>query len=116
MILDENSVSHSDFSQAMQRGHAFAAELVSESCPPSRSKGSLQEETAASSMVDWVYATAGFTSTERLEQERLQNVEREFVDRIIEEYERAVQKGLVPARALASMLEWASRECPRLIP
>jgi len=51
-----------------------------------------------------------------MEQERLQRLEGERIDRLIEGYERAVEDGLPPNRAIASMLEWVSRECPRLIP
>ena len=60
-------------------------------------------------------STAGLGSDEH-EQERQQNLERELIDRVIEVYEDAVEKGLCPQRAIASMLEWASRECPRLLP
>ena len=52
-----------------------------------------------------------------LEQERLQRLEGELIDRLIEGYERA-GGGRAPSAIglIASMLEWVSRECPRFIP
>ncbi len=115
MILDENSVSCSDF-QTPPRVQFFAAELFSEPCPPSRSSECFQEEKVAISLVDWACLATVVNEDERLEHERLQDVEKELVGRIIEEYEHALQNGLPPHRAIASILEWASRECPRLLP
>ncbi len=111
MNLDENSVNGSDFSQRMRRLWSFDADLDSEPCL--RVEEVYQKETPASAAADWVSSMASVASNEK---ERLQRLEREFIGRLIEEYERAVQNGLPANIAIASMLEWASRECPRLLP
>jgi hypothetical protein len=50
------------------------------------------------------------------EEETLQQMGDEFIGRVIQEYERAVRRGLLPNKAIASVLEWASCECQRLLP
>ncbi len=114
MNLDENSATGSSFSEQF-RNLRTVDESVSEHCLHLRSQEPLQREASASSL-DWMCKTISLDSNERLEQERLEKVERELIGRVIEAYECAVQQGLVPNRAIASMLEWASMECPRLLP
>lgn len=104
MNLNENSVNNFDFSQGVR---AIETELSSERYLRSKSEEALQK--------DWLGSTARL-SLKELEQERLQRLERELIGRLIEEYERVVENGLPPHRAIASILEWASRECPRLLP
>ena len=96
MNLDENSRSGSDF---WHGARSFDPELT----------------TSVSSSFDQACSNVRMSLSER-EQERLQRLEREFIGRLIEEYERAVENGLPANRAIASLLEWASRECPRLHP
>ncbi len=109
--LDENSATGSSFRSV----RSFEGEFVSEPCPRLKSEETFQNEAQASS-VDWACTTITLDSNERLEHERLQKVESELIGRVIEAYERALQNGLRPNRAIASMLEWASLECPRLLP
>ncbi len=110
MNLDENSATGSSFRSV----RFFEGEFASEPCPRLKSE-TLQNEAPASS-VDWACTTITLDSNQQLEQERLQKVESELIGRVIEAYERALQNGLRPNRAIASMLEWASLECPRLLP
>ncbi len=110
MNFNENFVNGSDPSHGVRRGQSF------ESAEPLRSKSenTRQIEKQVSSTLDWVSSMA--KGANEREQERLQRLEREFIDRLIEDYERVVQDGLAPNSAIASMLEWVSRECPRLVP
>jgi len=111
MNFNENFVNGSDSSQGVRSRRLFDSE---ESYLRPKSENARQKDKPASSTLDRVSSTAK-GSNER-EQERLQKLEREFIDRLIEDYERVVQDGLPPNTAIASMLEWVSRECPRLIP
>jgi hypothetical protein len=106
MNLDENSVNDFYSSQGLR---PIDGELATERCVPVKSREPLEEEASRLSSM----AT---TVSNKREQERLHRLERELVDRLIQEYERVVEKGLPPERAIASMLEWVSRECPRLLP
>ena len=108
MNFNENFVNGSDPSQGVTRVGPYDG-AGQESYPRPKSENALLKET-----LDWMSSMAK-RSNER-EQERLQGLEREFIDRIIEAYERAVEDGLPPNTAIASMLEWVSRECPRLLP
>ena len=111
--MNFNVVNGSDSSQGMHQGRSFTSEEEeSYLCP--KSENARQKEKPESSTLDWV-SSAAKPPKER-EQERLQRLEREFIDRLIEDYERVVQDGLSPNTAIASMLEWVSRECPRLLP
>ena len=92
----------------------FSIERTAESYLRPKPENTRQKEKPASSTLDWLIPTA--KQPNEREQERLQRLEREFVDRLIENYERAVEDGLPPNTAIASMLEWVSRECPRLLP
>ena len=104
MNLDENSVNSFDFSQGL---HSTEVELSSECYLCLRSEEALEK--------DWASSTARLDVKEP-EKERLKRLERELIDHLIEEYERVVEDGLPPQTAIASLLEWASRECPRLVP
>ncbi len=115
MNLNENFVTGSGCSQGGRGVRSFEAEVASEPYLRSKSEDTAQKESEASS-VEWACTTISLDSNERLEQERLQKVERELIDRIIVAYEHALQNGLRPNRAIAGMLEWASLECPRLLP
>jgi len=42
------------------------------------------------------------------------NESEELKSRLIASYERAVDAGLMPCRALAVMLEWVAEECARI--
>ena len=112
MNLDESSATGSGFFEGVRSVRSFDGEFAS--------KSRLREETlqseAPASSVDWMCTTISLDPNEQLELERLEKVERELVGRVIEAYERALQNGLVPNRAIASVLEWASLECPRLLP
>ena len=104
MNLDENSsVNSFDFSQGP---HSIEVDL-SECYLCLKSEEALEK--------DWASSTARSGAKEP-EKERLKRLERELIDHLIEEYERVVEDGLPPQRAIASLLEWASRECPRLVP
>ncbi len=94
MILDENSPSSVDL---LQPARSFDPQLAA----------------SGLSIVDWACSITTASAQER-EQERLVKLERDFVGRLIEDYERTVANGLPATRALASLLEWASQECPRL--
>ncbi|HWJ19822.1 MAG TPA: hypothetical protein VNR65_13955 [Geobacterales bacterium] len=113
MNFNENFVNGSDSSQGVHKGRLFDREDRESYFRP-KSENARRNEKPASSTLDWV-SPAAKEPNER-EQERLQRLEREFVDRLIENYERAVEDGLPPNTAIASMLEWVSRECPRLLP
>ena len=104
MNLDENSANSFDFSQGLR---SIEAELSSECFLCLKSEEALEK--------DWANSTARLGIKEP-EKERLKRLERELIDHLIEEYERVVEDGLPPQRAVASLLEWASRECPRLVP
>jgi hypothetical protein len=112
MNLDKNF----DISQGLQRVQCFDAELASEPCLGLKSEEAPRKGTPVSSSVDWACSTVRLGLNAALEQERLQRLEGELIDRLIEGYEHAVEEGLPPNRAIASMLEWVSRECPRLVP
>ena len=112
MNLDKNSGNGFDFSQGVQ---CFDDELASESCLGLKLEDALRKDRLTSPSVDWACSTV-IPGLDAMEQERLQKLEGELIDRLIEGYERAVEDGLPPNRAIASMLEWVSRECPRLIP
>jgi len=99
----------------VHRVQCFDAELASGSCLGLKPEEAPRKQTPASSSVDWACTTVR-VGLNALEQERLQRLEGELIDRLIEGYERAVEDGLPPIRAIASMLEWVSRECPHLIP
>jgi hypothetical protein len=107
MNFNENFVIGSTPLQGVQSAEA-------ESYLRPKSENARNKNKPASPTLDWVSLKAG-ASNER-EQQRLQRLEREFVDRLIVAYERAVEDGLPPNTAIASMLEWVSRECPRLLP
>lgn len=115
MNLDKNSGNGFDLSQGVHRVQCFDAELASKACLGLKSEEATRKETAVLSSVDWACSTVRL-GMNALEQERLQRLEGELIDRLIEGYERAVEDGLPPHRAIASMLEWVSRECPRLTP
>jgi hypothetical protein len=104
MNLDENSANSFDFSQGLR---SIEVELSSEYYLCLKSDEALEK--------DWAGSTARLGVKEP-EKERLTRLERELIDHLIEEYERVVEDGLPPQRAIASLLEWASRECPRLVP
>jgi hypothetical protein len=104
MNLDENSVNSFDFSQGPR---SIEVELSSECYLCLKSEETLEK--------DWASSTARLGVKEP-EKERLKRLERELIDHLIEEYERVVEEGLPPQRAIASLLEWASRECPRPVP
>ncbi len=55
-------------------------------------------------------AAGQMSAKERREEKTLQ----QLVGRVIQEYERAVDRGLDPSRALAGVLEWAACECQRI--
>lgn len=55
-------------------------------------------------------ATGQMSAKDRREEKTLQNL----IGRVIQEYERAVDRGLDPSRALAGVLEWAACECQRI--
>ena len=111
MNFNENFVNGSDPSQGVHRGRLFDSEEPQSYLRP---KSENKKEKPASPTFGWESSTA--KGPNEREQERLQRLEREFIDRLIEDYERVVQDGLSPNTALASMLEWVSRECPRLVP
>lgn len=113
MNFNENFVDGSDPSQGVHRGRSFDRK-ERESYPRPKSENARKKEKPELSTLDWVSSAA--KEPKELEQERLQRLEREFIDRLIEDYERVVQEGLPPNTAIASMLEWVSRECPRLLP
>ena len=115
MNLDENSATGSSFSDGARSVRSFDGEFASKPRLRLKSEETLQNETSASS-VDRACTTISLDANERLEHERLEKVERELIGQVIEAYERALQNGLVPNRAIASVLEWASLECPRLLP
>ncbi len=100
----KNSVNGFDFSPGVR---SIEAELSSEPY--------LRLKTGDTAQRDWLGSTVRL-SLKELEQERLQKLERELIGRLIEQYERVVEDGLPPHRAIASILEWTSRECPRLLP
>jgi hypothetical protein len=104
MNLDENSVNNFDFSQGLR---SIEVELSSE-CYVCLKSGEALEK-------DWASSTVS-SGVKEPEKERLKRLERELIDHLIEEYERVVEDGLPPQRAIASLLEWVSRECPRLVP
>jgi hypothetical protein len=104
MNLDENSANRFDFSQGLR---SIEVELSSEGYLCLKSDEALEK--------DWASSTARSGAKEP-EKERLKRLERELIDHLIEEYERVVEDGLPPQRAIVSLLEWASRECPRLVP
>jgi hypothetical protein len=104
MNLDENSANSFDFSQGPR---SVEVELSSECYLCLKSEEALEK--------DWANSTAKLGMKEP-EKERLKRLERELFDNLIEEYERVVEDGLPAQRAIASLLEWASRECPRLAP
>jgi hypothetical protein len=54
------------------------------------------------------------TDEVRLKEEALEQLTNELVARIIQEYERALARGLPPSRAIASVVGWASDECHRI--
>ena len=113
MNFNEIFVNGSDPSQGVHRGRPFDREEPEFHSRP-KSENARKKEKPESSTLDWVRSTA--KGPNEREQERLQRLEREFIDRLIEDYERVVQDGLSPNTAIASMLEWVSRECPRLVP
>lgn len=51
---------------------------------------------------------------DRLEEEALEHMANDFVARVIQEYERVLQSGLPPSKAIASVVGWASCECERI--
>jgi hypothetical protein len=111
MNFNENFINGSDPSQRVHRERLFDSEG---SYLRPNSENARQKEKPASSTLDRVSSTA--KDPKESEQQRLQRLEREFIDRLIEDYERVVEDGLPPNAAIACMLEWASRECPRLVP
>lgn len=113
MNFNANFVNGSDPSQGMHRGRSFDRQEPA-SYPRPKSENVPQKEKPVLSTLDWAGLMA--KGTNKREQQRLQTLEREFIDRFIENYERAVQDGLPPNTAIASLLEWVSRECPRLVP
>jgi len=113
MNFNENFVFGSNPSQGVQRGRLFDSEEPKSYLRP-KSENTCQKEKQGSSTLDWESSMA--KGPKEREQERLQRLETEFIDRLIEDYERVVQDGLSPNTAIASMLEWVSRECPRLVP
>jgi hypothetical protein len=48
------------------------------------------------------------------EEEAQAQLANDFVGRIIQEYERILERGLPPSRAIASVVGWASSECERI--
>lgn len=113
MNFNENLVNGSDFTQAAHGSRSFDGEGP-ELGLRLKSENARKKEKSVASTLDWVSSMA--RGANEPEQERLQRLETEFIDRLIEDYERVVQDGLPPHRAIASMLEWVSRECPRLLP
>ncbi len=113
MNFTENFVNGSDSSQGVRRGRSFGS-AEPESYLRPKPENVRQKENPASSTLDSVRSKA--RGPNEREQEWLQRLEREFIDRLIEDYERVVEDGLPPNTAIASLLEWVSRECPRLLP
>ncbi len=115
MNLNEDSATGSSFYEGVRSMRPFDGEFAPGLCLRLNSEENLQKEAPAANM-DWGCEKISVNSSERLEQERLEKVERELIGRVIEAYECAVQNGLAPNRAIAGLLEWASLECPRLLP
>jgi hypothetical protein len=63
---------------------------------------------------DWAGLTKNLPG--RPEEEALDELAVEFIGRLIQEYERAVESGLPPSRAMACLIGWASGECERIRP
>ena len=113
MNFNENFVNGSNSSRGVRRGRSFdSAEPESYLRP--KSENARQKEKPSSSTLNSVSSMA--RGPNEREQERLQSLEREFIERLIEDYERVVEDGLPPNTAIASLLKWVSRECPRLLP
>jgi hypothetical protein len=111
MNFNENLVNGSDTSQGVHRGRPYDGKEPESYLRP---KSSRKKEIPAATILDWLSPTA--KGPNEKEQQRLQRLEREFIDKLIVAYERALEDGLPPNTAIASMLEWVSRECPRLLP
>ena len=73
-----------------------------------------EKERPAALPVNCVTSAEGSGSHGRMEEEQFQRLGNEFMSRLIQEYEQAVQRGLPATRAMASLLEWAASECQHL--
>jgi hypothetical protein len=56
----------------------------------------------------------GLPLIEAPEEEAHEQLANDFVARVIQEYERILEQGLPPSRAIASLVGWASGECQRI--
>ena len=73
-----------------------------------------EKDRPAALPVNCVTSAGGPESNGRMEEEQVQRLGNEFMGRLIQEYEQAVQRGLPATRAMASLLEWAASECQHL--
>ena len=116
MNLESTLIDSFDFAQDARRLGASDTKPFWERFLRSELDEAPDQETAASPAGGCVNSTAGVDARGRPERKRLEKLEREFIGRIIADYEHAVEDGLPPNLAIASLLEWISRECPRLLP
>ena len=116
MNLESTLIDSFDFAQDGRRLGASDTEPFWERFLRSELDEAPDQETAASPAGGYVNSKAGVDARERPGRKQLEKLEREFIGRIIADYEQAVEDGLPPNLAIASLLEWISRECPRLLP
>jgi hypothetical protein len=84
-----------------------------EDCVPDQDRSSSCEKNLRTNTVS--DGSLGLPSNEAmLEEEVLNHLANDFVARVIQEYERVLERGLPPSKAIASVVGWASGECQRI--
>jgi hypothetical protein len=83
-------------------------EAVSPQVPGAKRKKSLRARKVSD-------RSLGLRTAERKAQdEAFEQLATDFIAKIIQEYERILERGLPPSRAIASVVGWASSECQRI--
>ncbi len=98
--------------------NSFSMQLLSHT-EPSDTETTRDErpgESGIQAKADWARLTEDLPSAPRLQDEALEQLTSELIGRLIQDYERIIQRGLPPAQAIASVIGWASGECRRIRP
>jgi hypothetical protein len=115
MIYDNRLLKEEDLPQTPYPHEVSCRNGEPDPRPHPRPEKDLHAHTATL-LIDLLNTIGAPDTKARREEERLEQLGDEFVGHIIEEYERVVRHGLLPNRAIANVLEWASCECLRIVP